>query len=72
VSEKKGRNNIQRVPKITTMQVTFTGNGLLPSKNPNVQVKDKLWGKKCWLREMFRLIVAAIDEIMKTIHELWN
>jgi hypothetical protein len=39
-------------------------------KNPNIQVKDKLSGKECWLREVFRLIVAAIDEIRKTIHEL--
>ena len=55
-------NSIQRVPKIKIKHFT--------KKNPNIQVNNKLSGKECWLREVFRLIVAAIDEIRKTIHEL--
>jgi hypothetical protein len=39
-------------------------------QNLDIQVKDKPQGKKCWLREVFRLIVAAIDKIRKPIHEL--
>ena len=38
--------------------------------NLDIQVKDKLEGKECWLREVFRSIVAIIDEIRTTIHEL--
>ena len=61
------------------MQVTFSGiqqssikskQNLLPSKNPTIQVKNKLSHKECWLREVFRLIVAAMDEIKKTNYEL--
>jgi hypothetical protein len=39
-------------------------------QNLDIQVKDKLQGKECLLREVFRLIVAAIDKIRKPIHEL--
>ena len=35
-----------------------------------MQVKDKLQGKKCWLREVFRLIVPVMVEFRKPIHEL--
>jgi hypothetical protein len=41
-------------------------------ENLDIQVKDKLQGKECYLREVFRLIVVAIDEINKTIHESWK
>jgi hypothetical protein len=29
----------------------------------DIQVKDKLQGKECWLREAFKLIVAAIEKL---------
>ena len=35
-----------------------------------MQVNEKLQGKEYWVREVFRLIIDAIDEIRKTIHEL--
>ena len=56
------------------MQVTFTGiqqsniksrQNSLPNKNHDIQLKDKLQGKESWLREVFRLIVVAIDELGK-------
>ena len=36
----------------------------------DIQVEDKFQGEECWLREVYRLIVAVKDEIRKTIHEL--
>ena len=42
----------------------------IAKQNHDIQVKDKLWGKECWIREVFRLIIATICEIKKTIHEL--
>ena len=35
-----------------------------------MQGNDKLKGKECWLREVFGLIVTALNEIRKTIHVL--
>ena len=59
------------------MQVTSTGiqqNNIKAKKiakqNLDMQVKDKLLGKECWLREVFRLIIAITYETRKTIHEL--
>ena len=40
----------------------------IAKQNPDIQVKDKLYGKECWLRDVFRLIVASTYEIRKTIH----
>ena len=38
---------------------------------PDIQVKDKLQGKECCSREIFRLIVATKDENRKDmIHEI--
>ena len=41
----------------------------IAKKNHDIQVKNKLWGSDCWLREVFRLIVAAMDEIGNTVHD---
>ena len=51
------------------MQVTFTRiqqSGTKSKQNVDIQVEDELQGKECWSREVFRLIVASIDEIRKT------
>jgi hypothetical protein len=76
----KNNNNIQRVLKITVTQVTFIGTQQsnikskqnFPAKqNPDIQVKNKLRVRNMGaLREAFRLVVAAIDDTRKTIHEL--
>ena len=55
------------------MQVTWSLTKTTPDntkQNLDIQVKDKLQGKECWLREVFRSIVNAIDKIRKPIHEL--
>jgi hypothetical protein len=55
------------------MQVTKSLTKTTPyytKQNPDIQVKDKLQGKECWLREVFRLIIATIDKFRKPIHEL--
>ena len=70
---KRRRNDIQIVLKIVSMQVTFTRiqqSSIKSKQNLDIQVKYKLEGKECWLREVFRLIVAAVDEIRETIYEL--
>jgi hypothetical protein len=65
---RKKRNNIQRVSKITVMQVTYSLTKTTPyntKQNPNKKVRNKLQGKECWLRDVFRLIIADIDRNRK-------
>jgi hypothetical protein len=48
----------------TSMSLLYNAK-IVAKENPNIQVKDKLQGKECWLRKVFRLIVIAIDEIKR-------
>jgi len=73
---KKGRNKIQRVSKIIIIQVTFTkiqqssikSKQFVAKQNLGIQVENKLKCKECWLRKVFRLVVATINEISKKNH----